>query len=896
MSRILAITAALILVLVSLPAAGQDVTGDLEGWIQDRESGEPIGFANVTVSGEYLQGNRGTISGSDGFFRVLGLPVGNYTVTIQHISYQLVSYDEVRVRLGTTTSLGSTALASTSLQMEEVVVTGHKPLLDFSSADLGDNLNAELLDQLPTPRDYREVVAYVPQANTSYLGDGTNIGGSTGSENQYFIEGVNVTDPFLASSGTRLPQNFVREVQIKKGGYEAEYGKASGGIINVITHSGSNELHGQVFGYFTNNNFASDSRRGLAELRQDSFSRYDLGASVGGAILRDKLWYFAAYNPTFEAESLQIPGHSFFDDTSVSHLFATKLSWRAEEDTSFDLSIFGDPGNRDGVGGDVLITTLGTIANPDPLLSERTTGAFTANLSGQHLFGERAILRGSISRVESNDKKGPSTEVGRNEPTYLNEFEDTLSGGNQNRFDHHAVRWAGDLSTTVFLGDHELKLGGSYENIQLDEEWLVQTPDGRDGIVWRLDTDIWLATTLLNEFEVSHRLPSVYLQDSWRITDRLRLNGGLRWDGIYVVDPEGDVALSINDGYQPRFGANYQLDEQGNNKISGSYGRFYEQIPMIAASWYYGAFYQTVDFYDENPISNPSATPTGSVLYDDSTFTPDTDIEGQYLDEFTLGYERRFRNTWRFGVRGVYREIGQVIEDAIDPVTFESYFGNPGRGLLSYLPEGTRQYKALEFTLQNTFGRQLHLSSSYVLSESYGNYPGAYDTDGDNPHAHVTSSFWDPLQISEGKLPNDRTHVFKAYGTYGFDFGLTTGAFFTVQSGTPLSEYGGTFIGPNAYSHLVPRGTAGRTPTIWDANLRFAYELSRLSPNFGRAHPRLLVDIFHLFSQREVVDVDQVHYAILDDMGNQAGLNPNWRKPVAYQPPMTIRVGIESSF
>ena len=896
--RTLIVLTALLILACPNSARGQAITGDIDGGIFDQHTGDAVALVTITVSGDNLQIPRSSLSMSDGFFRIRGIPVGIYTVTLQHISYQTMSYDDVVIRLGRTTSLGRTELMIATFEVDTIVVSARRPVLDFSTTESGNNLNSAILDQLPTPRDYREVLAYVPHANTSFLGDNTNVAGGNGSENQYFIEGVNVTDPFLGSSGTRLPQNFVREVQVKKGGYEAEYGKPTGGIINVITHSGSNEFKGQVFGFLTNNNVSSDSRRGFADLNQIDFDLYDIGLSLGGAIARDKLWYFAAYNPTFAAETLEIPGLGNFDDKAVSHLFAGKLTWSASTSTSIDLAVFGDPTQHERVGGSFLVQPLGTIANADPLLTDETTGAVTVSLTGRHLFGDRAIVDARLSRVEANNEARPTTEIGRTEVTYADNYNNTLSGGNQNQFDHHTVRWAIDLSTTVFAGSHELKIGAAYENILLDEEWTVQTPDGRDGLVLRFDADFWLAVSLLNDFEVSHRLPSVFLQDSWRVTDRLRINAGVRWDGIYIVNQQGELVQSIDDGFQPRVGIIYQLDQRGRQKLSGSYGRVYQQMSMIASSWYFGNYHQTLDYYDVNPLPDFTATPTFSQVIDNSAY-PFDDLDGQYLDEFTLGYENQFAQTWKVGVRGIYRNMGRAIETTVlpDSILGITYLlGNPGQGRMDHLPDPVRRYTALEFSLENTFGRKLNLAAWYVLSKTDGNYPGIFDTDSSNPHSHVTNQFWDISQVSEGLLPNDRTHVLKTYGSYAFDFGLTAGGFFTWQSGTPLSEYGGTWLGPNAFSHLVPRGTAGRTPSIWDASLRLAYDLSRLTGGIGGARSRLLFDVFHLFGRTEVVDIEQVHYFGLDTGGNQAGLNPNFGKVKAYQPPMTIRFGFETSF
>jgi hypothetical protein len=286
-------------------------------------------------------------------------------------------------------------------------------------------------------------------------------------------------------------------------------------------------------------------------------------------------------------------------------------------------------------------------------------------------------------------------------------------------------------------------------------------------------------------------------------------------------------------------------------------------------------------------------------VLDNSNYLSD-DLKGPYLDEFTLGYEHLFGGSWKAGIRGIYRALGEAIETSV----LQEYLpnlvvllGNPGSGRLSDLPKAERVYKALEFTVENTFGRNLYLASSYVLSETRGNYPGVFNSDVGNPHSHVSNQFTLPEQISEGLLPNDRTHVFKVYGSYAFDFGFSVGGFFTWMSGTPLSEFGGTWAGPDIYSHLVPRGTAGRTPSIWDANLRLAYKFAPSDGRLGGTSTRLLFDVFHLFGQEKPTVYDQVRYfggPVADP--ETYGPNPNYGRVKVYQPAMTMRFGIETSF
>jgi hypothetical protein len=154
--------------------------------------------------------------------------------------------------------------------------------------------------------------------------------------------------------------------------------------------------------------------------------------------------------------------------------------------------------------------------------------------------------------------------------------------------------------------------------------------------------------------------------------------------------------------------------------------------------------------------------------------------------------------------------------------------------------------------------------------------------------------YLETLENATGLLPNDRTHAFKLSGSYRVGLGLTTGMSFAWLSGTPLTEWGGTTVGPPAYKPIGGRGKAGRTPAIWDLNLRFSYEMRDLSER--RWQTRLVMDLLHVGSPRKVVRFDEIHYFALDEDGNQINPNPTYSQPVRYQPPMAMRLGMELDF
>jgi hypothetical protein len=299
-------------------------------------------------------------------------------------------------------------------------------------------------------------------------------------------------------------------------------------------------------------------------------------------------------------------------------------------------------------------------------------------------------------------------------------------------------------------------------------------------------------------------------------------------------------------------------------------------------------------YYDHDPRTDPSGGYGFEIIND---IPPEIKgLKGQYYDEYSLGYERQLFKNFKFGIGGVYRTLREGLENSILQDTGESVFGNPGRGKLIAFPPVKRQYSAIEFTLEKMGDTNFNFIASYVLSRNYGNYMGLFNSDFNYPFPNSNGSFdiLESLENGTGLLPNDRIHVFKFSGSYRFDFGLTAGTWIIWQSGTPLNEFGGSTAGPPWFIFLKQRGTAGRTPSTFDLNLRLTYDLARLTHT--KWQPKLIADIFHIGSRRNPVNFEQVHYFNQDPDGSQINPNPIYGRATRYYPPMSMRLGIEVNF
>ena len=872
------------LLLIINSSWAQDITGSLQGRVLNVEN-KPLRDVNITVSGPTLQGTRATASNDEGLFRISLLPTGVYTVKVAHIAYQMLTFEKVRIQLGKSTTLGEIVLQPKIYEADAVIVTVERPIIDPTSTTMGDNLDAHTLETLPVDRNYRNIATLLPHANAGFYDVGVNISGSTGLENVYFIDGMNVTNPENSLGGTNLPYNFIREIEIRTGGYEAEYASALGGVLNATTRSGSNEFKGQAFGFFNSDKLSAKRRLSDVEEGVEGAKNYDVGFGFGGPILPDKLWFYGAYNPTTDIEDVTLLGFGTYRDRKTSHLFAGKLSWRARENLSIGFTIVGDPSVHNIVNTEAVFA--GGLANPDVVLGISKEGGVSLSLQADFYPKHNLLLQSKVSQVVQRQYYEGSTERGRSEPLFVDRETGIESGGWPNGADNERKRNEVQLSTTLFSGNHQIKAGIAYEDISDDENYRYQS-------VTRFNDTTFSSYSISVVGAVHNRIPSVFLQDSWRITNALNFNFGLRWDGQYMIGSNRKIAQRITDQFQPRIGVVFQPKPASLQKVFASYGRFYERLPTIFSSSF---FLDTQIFnilYDHNPLLNPTEGDTldlSAVKLDEVK-----GLKGQYTDEFSLGYERILFDLYKVGVRGIYRRIGEVIEDAFNLNKGYYVYGNPGRGNLSFLPQLKREYTALELTLQKFSEHTFNFMLSYVLSRNYGNYTGLLDTDyfAGQPNIIPGNDLPELLVNATGLLPNNRTHVLKFFGSYRTSVGLNIGSSFVWQSGTPLNEFGSSTLTPLYLIFLKKRGTAGNTPAIFDLSIRMTYDLKQL---LGSSfHPKLILDALHVASQREALNYDQIHYFAVDENGNQIAENKDYLKPVTCQDPMTMRFGLQIDF
>jgi hypothetical protein len=877
---------ALALALVTGPIAAQEVAGTLQGTVVSPD-GKPEPEVRVSVTGPNLQGARETTTDRSGFFQIFALPPGRYVLKATRVGLRTIEVREVAVELGRTTSVGALSAEAQPIEMAPVVVERAPLKLDPVHTAAGGTLHARDYDALPVDRDYKSLIKILPQVNNSYRGDPANIGGSTGLENKYYIDGVNVTDTRFGDRATSLPYDFVTQVDVKTGGYEAQYGRALGGIVNAVTYSGTNDFEASVFGFVQPGGLVAEPRSTPVVAEQGAVN-YDYGARVSGPVVRDRLWYSAAVNPRVDQVDREIPGFGFYTDRTAALRFASKLTWRANPAHTVELSVFGDPTVQEQV--QAVPSGITTVKDPDALLAHVETGGTVASLRSTWAPSRSFLLQTSLAGQWDRYSTG-SRSSGPPVVQCIDWVEGTMEGGNS--FAIHEKKGRAVVSTrgTLALTRHTVVAGLEYEDASNTSEQDYTALNRWNTAEWE-----YAVQTYAGSFH--NRSPAAYVQDEWRVTDRLALNGGLRWSGQYLVGASGRTAQSFTDEWQPRAGFSWQLDRKGTQRFFGSYGRYYQTLPINIAIAFFVDYIAIYSYYATDP-RQPGSIPYDVI--DGSTYEKDwakqiPGLHAENFDEFTLGYERLLGPQTRLTARGMHRALRSSYQYGADWARDEVWvLGTPGKGDFDFLPPPKREYTSLELSAEGTW-RRMNYRMSYVLSRTWGNYPGLYDSDHNLGNPGAISTFFQPHQAnnSTGYLPNDRTHVFKLSTSIEPGGGLMTGAFFTFESGAPINEFGSGPQSPWNPVFVTPRGQAGRTPALWNLDMRLTYTL----PRARGPRTRVQADVLHIGNPRRTTQVDELHYPYLDALGNLDLLNPNpnYKHAIAYQPPMAGRIGLQLSF
>jgi hypothetical protein len=645
---------ALALVLATFGvASAQETTGSLAGEVLDNQ-GAAVPGATVTVTSG--QGARTFVTDANGKFFAPYLTPGTYSVRVELAGFSPVEQKGINVSLGKRFDLGFTLKVGDITETVEVI--GSAPVIDTTSTTAGGNLDSEALKRLPVGRNFTQTLYLVPGvSDSSGVGNANpSIGGASGLENNYVVDGVNISNQgfggvgvysiVFGSLGTGVTTDFIKETQVKTAGFEAEYGQATGGVVNVVTKSGTNDFHGSLFGYFapagleaTRNQDSSPN----GTVNDTGANNYDFGVTIGAPVVKDKLFFFGAFNPQYQTltriapDNVRADGSNVFPLRSLGEVdrkrrilsYAGKLTWQATSNHRFDFTAFGDPSHGDV--GPQRTTALKALV-PSKFSELEFYGGHNQAIRYDGIISRNWLVEASASRAWTNFKEKPSVNEHEISDRTVSPFREIGGIGFYDTGTEGKNLQLSLKSTNLFnaAGSHQIRYGVSWEDIDYTRGFnrsgpSFTLPDGTQtttGGQVRVQSDpvfgqIFrvIRANFGEPVTTNQKYLNWFAQDTWQIGKKLTIRPGIRWErqqlnGGQATAPDGTglcfegesqvgaVANGLEEAtgpakacqytwtnnWSPRIGATYDFTGSGKSKAYVSFGRFFAKIPNDLAA------------------------------------------------------------------------------------------------------------------------------------------------------------------------------------------------------------------------------------------------------------------------------------------------------------------------
>lgn len=848
---------ALALGLGTMSSAFAGTTGKLSGVVTDGSSPLP-GVTVTATSPSQIGGAQVTTTDETGSYSFPQLTPGSFTVRFDLDGFATQELDDVAIRLDRTTEL-NVELGSASVA-ETITVTAEAPVVDPEQVSISQTFDVAYLEQVVTGnnRSYQDVLGQAPGAVDQ---DGNPaVFGSTDAENAYYIDGVNTTDPVTSTFGTNFNFDAIQEINFETAGFRAEYGGATGGLVNIVTKSGGNELFGTLDYRFRNNDLVEDGD--FFEKESQKSEADTLGATLGGPISRDRLWYFLAFQ---NDRSELTPDRSESTQEFEGSYYLGKLTAQLGPSWQLSAKYSADPAEIDNANASQTVEAEAT------RFQEQGGDIVQADLTGTISSSLLWSLRGGVNRQELN-----SFPQGRNfdlagHTDFNGVLPDSVNYVNAQFSERDRDQLLSDLAWFVdAAGTHELKGGLGFERLSFTSR-NDTVSDFRYEDDGTLPFILWYEPSA-GEAESTGDGLNAFVQDSWKIGN-LALSLGLRYDE-YSYENDAGEELATLDELQPRLGVAWDVLGDATTVARASWGRFMHpnattlpnfartnnapQMAYLSCSAFgfsreecreifagqltAGGF--TVDTWIDDP---QHFDPAGYLLVDGNIFSsaPNRiadDLESMHADTLVLAVERQIMPRTSVELSYVNKKTRDIFEDTCDgnavtpspDPSCDFYF-------MRNFDELRRDYEGYIVRFDSRGLDWLNLQASYTYSSSKGSIEDTQNAfiDFDVFPQHFVNAY--------GYLSDHRRHRVKIHGAFllPMDFTVSVaglyGSEFTYSKLRPVEPYGDELVDP--------RGSyEGDDLMAIDVDLRKAFQ-------FGPVRSTLVATIQNLTSEEKVTVV-----------------------------------------
>ncbi len=932
---------AITLVIVLVVSAFAADTGTISGAVYD-QGGRPVPDATVKISGATLPIGRTAQTGANGLYQFQYLTSGQYVVEIDKPGVGRSTQVAI-VEVGRDTQVDF--ILGLTLQ-EELTVSAARPIVDIRSAEVAFNFRDDTLNSLPLERTYRGLFQLIPGVADNRSPIGPAAGGGR-QDNLYLIDGANITSPAFGYLSTEINELDIAEVNIKRGGISAEFGRTSGTVVNAVSRSGSNRFSGvgrmdwlskHLVGGYTLPADLVDAGIRPGVFRDALLTTEIMPAGgIGGPVARDRMFFYLSARHSRETkwDRFNKAGTPLPDEIRTGPEFFGKLTLVPAMQHQLVSSYRYRPNHVDhaGIGAD-FAPSVATITD---------NGGRIATAEWANFLGARRSVNVRYLHMKENNEDVPITNLGylptfdpRNLPA-MGQYTDPLQanlivGGGQftnvQNYQRHELR--GTLSQIFDLArtTHTLKAGIGYE---FAEELFNRTANGWGAIVNITQGGVPALRTRYYTPQSSQRgrahTYALFLQDDMALATRASLNLGLLLNrdelsqhvdgsggcpvvilqgGSAVYESNGDTCMFLRFGFkqeiQPRVGLTYQLREGKGDKAYVHWGRYYNLDQKSSArSLAPRRIFQTQTVFDlaGNVLSSgPLASTTGKAI--------DPDIEPIYSDEVLVGYATPLPRGYSLDVFFMSRTMNNFIEDVPSRINGSAVDSGPfvaanlpcSRFASCQAADARRTYRAFTVDLRRRLANGWMSNINYTWSRFEGNFDldvfpvAAFNTSSfiqDGPGANVE----DPNRF--GPLFEDRPHVLKVFTSYAMTPRVSAAAYLRLQSGTPWAARGRDW---NAVlNYLEPAGTH-RNPIWTNLDLMGSYRL----PLDVAASVSLEARLLNVFDNQTRLSTDSQQYLDLQTRPTAPYFepyqqtNPFFAMGNAFAPPRRLHLAAVLSF
>lgn len=833
-SRFLAVVAMLLLATVSVFGQSSQ-TGALTGTVTS--DGAPLPGATVTVTSPQLQGSRTAVSDANGNYNIAGLPPGDYTVRVELSGLQTVTRS-TRVTLGGTARVD--ANLSVSAVTESITVTASAPAV-METTEVQTNYQKETIDNLPVGRTVDAIALLAPGTTNNGPRGAMQISGSFASDNLIVVNGANVQENLRGQSRPLFIEDAIQETTVITGAVSAEYGRFTGGVVSSITKSGGNEFSGSFRTNLTDPSWTDSSDFG--EAKPDSSLNKTYEATLGGRIIRDRLWFFTAGRLS-ELEgnsgSLRLKG-DLIPSTTENKRYEVKLTGQITSNHSLMVNYLDNPliaTNNNQLGAYELRALDPEIEQAEDFTAARYSGIFTSNLLGEVNYSERNFTFVGFGGENKDVYAGTplvQTAGGQgaaNAPYFCGSCGDEIR--NNELMTAKLTYFLG----TSNLGTHNVVAGVErFSEIRAANNY--QSPTNLT--VWIYDQPAFLNEQgvpifTFSEFDTLEYFPvvipsigsdlttdSLFINDKWDLNSNFSFNIGGRYDATEGTDQEGNAAADES-SFSPRLGATYDILGNGRFKANASYSKYVGRLAETVAGtgsaagdpWFIAFYYdgapitgtsdqvvrQVVDWFNANggtDFANWQGTYNPYVSIGGVSARLAGSLAAPSVDEWSLGGGWQVSPTAYVRADYITREwndyygsfTNQSTGNVIEPITGAT----SDLTLVDNTDLLTREYQAVQVAANAQFFNRLNIGANYTWSELTGNAEGEGTAGGPTSEGGWLLQYPEyngfDRNRPEGFLSGDQTHKLRAWAAMDFALGpagvLNVSVLQRFDSGTPFS-------------------------------------------------------------------------------------------------------------